>query len=374
MDSTFPSLDLASPATSPARAARAAVMAAWGSDLPLRRRRWRLGRSTSTTLTRSAWRWRVSPAPVGPRPFDADQLDRAEVAQPSEQQLGAALGGGEALDAEEGSSVVQRRSYMHVALCIDAAGDAPCQSGHCHPFVELGWGDTAPSGTTDKTATGLYRQAPMRSLRPTGGCRVGDRARPDGSNERQSQRTSAGLLESDLAWAPTHTLTNPFTEVVDHSAATSILVDASAAPRAGLFHCHRPQRPSQIHPPWTASVHCASWVPEFKMAQPVHFGGVGCQLMPPIRKSKAPITKPMVKRRTRFLIPVRSRRSRLSRCGGTDEHGKIVSSSSDMSKITRGPRTALGRMYRSIASTGPFAHQRACCASYHGFATTSRNS
>jgi hypothetical protein len=34
---------------------------------------------------------------------------------------------------------------------------------------------------------------------------------------------SAGLLESDLAWAPTHTLTNPFTEVVDHSAAASIL-------------------------------------------------------------------------------------------------------------------------------------------------------
>jgi DNA-directed RNA polymerase specialized sigma24 family protein len=30
-------------------------------------------------------------------------------------------------------------------------------------------------------------------------------------------------LESDLAWAPTHTLTNPFTEVVDHSAANSIL-------------------------------------------------------------------------------------------------------------------------------------------------------
>lgn len=36
-------------------------------------------------------------------------------------------------------------------------------------------------------------------------------------------RTSAGLLESDLAWAPTHTLINLFTEVVDHSAATSIL-------------------------------------------------------------------------------------------------------------------------------------------------------
>ena len=40
---------------------------------------------------------------------------------------------------------------------------------------------------------------------------------------RQSQRTSAGLLESDLAWALTHTLINPFTEAVDHSAANSIL-------------------------------------------------------------------------------------------------------------------------------------------------------
>ena len=45
----------------------------------------------------------------------------------------------------------------------------------------------------------------------------------DGSISRQSERTSAGLLELDLAWAPTHTLTNPFTEVVDHSAAVSIL-------------------------------------------------------------------------------------------------------------------------------------------------------
>jgi hypothetical protein len=36
------------------------------------------------------------------------------------------------------------------------------------------------------------------------------------------------FIESDLAWAPTHTLTNPFTEVVDHSAATSILAAGSS--------------------------------------------------------------------------------------------------------------------------------------------------
>ena len=30
-------------------------------------------------------------------------------------------------------------------------------------------------------------------------------------------------METALAWAPTHTLTNPFTAVVDHGAVTSIL-------------------------------------------------------------------------------------------------------------------------------------------------------
>jgi hypothetical protein len=43
-------------------------------------------------------------------------------------------------------------------------------------------------------------------------------------------------MESDLAWAPTHTLTNPFTEVVDHSAANSILA-------AGLGMATRAARP-----------------------------------------------------------------------------------------------------------------------------------
>ena len=44
---------------------------------------------------------------------------------------------------------------MNVEVRIDPAGDAPWQIGHCHPFVGLGWDDTAPGGTTDKTAMGL---------------------------------------------------------------------------------------------------------------------------------------------------------------------------------------------------------------------------
>ena len=43
---------------------------------------------------------------IGPGPFDTDQLERAEVAQLAQELLVAALGGGEALDAEEGASFV----------------------------------------------------------------------------------------------------------------------------------------------------------------------------------------------------------------------------------------------------------------------------
>jgi hypothetical protein len=46
------------------------------------------------------------PGAIGPRPFDADQLDGAEVAQPPQQLLVTTLGGGEALDSEQGAPLV----------------------------------------------------------------------------------------------------------------------------------------------------------------------------------------------------------------------------------------------------------------------------
>jgi len=52
-------------------------------------------------------------------------------------------------------------------------------------------------------------------------------------------------LESDLAWAPTHTLTNPFTEVVDHSAATSIL-----AAGCETVHFGQPRRHVELRRCW----------------------------------------------------------------------------------------------------------------------------
>ena len=72
--------------------------------------------------------------------LDTDQLNGAEVTQPGQQLLVAALRGGKALDTEECPSVVQSCSYVDVEVCIDAAGDASCQSGHCHPFRWIGLG------------------------------------------------------------------------------------------------------------------------------------------------------------------------------------------------------------------------------------------
>ena len=59
---------------------------------------------------------------------------------------------------------------------------------------------------------------------------MGDRARPTDRTKDSPKGRQPDLLESDLAWAPTHTLTNPFTEVVDHSAAISILAAGIGVP------------------------------------------------------------------------------------------------------------------------------------------------
>ena len=63
MASTLPSRVLPAPWARPDSAARAASTASAGSDLPVRRRAWRLGRSTSTTATPTARSERARLAP-----------------------------------------------------------------------------------------------------------------------------------------------------------------------------------------------------------------------------------------------------------------------------------------------------------------------
>ena len=61
--STAPSRPLGPPRARPDWAARAALTASSGSDLPCRRRSWRSERSTSTTRMPAAVMWRARPAP-----------------------------------------------------------------------------------------------------------------------------------------------------------------------------------------------------------------------------------------------------------------------------------------------------------------------
>ena len=74
--------------------------------------------------------------------------------------------------------VVQGRGDVDVEVGVDTSGDPEWQGGHRHPFVgkRVGWHHTCRDDGQD--SDGPLRQAPSRSLRPTGGCRVAARTRP----------------------------------------------------------------------------------------------------------------------------------------------------------------------------------------------------
>jgi len=156
MTSTFPSLALAWPEASPDWAARAPA--------PLAVRAVDLGHGHAGLVEVAG-----KPGPVGAGALDAHQLDGAEGPQPG-QELAVAPGGGlEGLDPKEGPSPVQGGRHVDVEVGVDPAGDPACQSGHRHPFRCLGWGGTAPSGTTDRTAVGLLGRLLLgHSVRPVG--------------------------------------------------------------------------------------------------------------------------------------------------------------------------------------------------------------
>ena len=78
---------------------------------------------------------------------------------------------------------------MDIEVRVDPSGDPARDSGHRHLFLSLGVGDTTPADD-GQDSDGPPRQAPMRSLRPTGRCRVSVRAGPtdrlqDGPRGRQ---------------------------------------------------------------------------------------------------------------------------------------------------------------------------------------------
>src|SRR5262252_749602 len=105
--STVPSLPLGAPAARPDCAARAALTASSGSDLPLRRRSCRSARSTSTTRTPADARWPGQARAVAASALDADQGDIPELFQPAQQAGVPARRGRELLHAQQPADRVQ---------------------------------------------------------------------------------------------------------------------------------------------------------------------------------------------------------------------------------------------------------------------------
>jgi len=133
--------------------------------------------------------------------LDADQLDGPEPAQPHKGSAISVTGGVEALDAQQRAAFVERGDDVHVEMRVDTRSDLECQGGHRHPSLSAtGLGGTTPAGSDGQDSDGPLRQAPSKSLRPTGGCRVNARTRPtdrdqdnpdqDLSRQRSSQTRS----------------------------------------------------------------------------------------------------------------------------------------------------------------------------------------
>lgn len=175
--------------------------------------------------------------------FHADELKGPEAFEPAQQFPIARGRGGKALHTELGSSLVEGGRDVHIKVCVDPSGDSARDSGHCHLFLSLGW--VTPHQQDDgQDSEGPVRQAPMRSLRPTGWCRVSVRARPTNRLEDSPNGRQPVLMESDLARAFTHTLASSPSGVVDRQRAISILAAGSEALSNGRrllrANCHRP--------------------------------------------------------------------------------------------------------------------------------------
>jgi hypothetical protein len=82
--------------------------------------------------------------------------------------------------------------------------------------LQAGWVSPHLPARMDSTAMGLQRQAPSRSLRPTGGCRVGARTRPTDRYQDSPQGRQPLVAGSDPVRAPARTLTVTALKTVDH--------------------------------------------------------------------------------------------------------------------------------------------------------------
>ncbi len=147
------------------------------------------------------------PRTVAAGSLNTHELDGAELREPAMEGPIARRRRLEALHAKERSPVVQGGSDVLVEVRAIVVIVIPS-------LVQ--WVGVAPHQRDDgQDSDGPVRQAPMRSLRPTNGCRVRARARPTDRLEDSPRGRQPGFVESELARARTQTLAALPFQVVD---------------------------------------------------------------------------------------------------------------------------------------------------------------
>ena len=84
------------------------------------------------------------------------------------------------LHPQQATDPVQGRRHMDIEVRVDPAGDHLWHARHRHPFSLVRQQEVARTcrDGEGQDNDGPLRQVPSKSPRPTGGCRVGDQARP----------------------------------------------------------------------------------------------------------------------------------------------------------------------------------------------------
>ena len=123
------------PRARPDWAARAALTASSGSDLPWRRRSCRSERPALDDPDAGGRDVAGQAGAVAAGALDPDQADGPEPAEPAQQAFIARYGGRELSDAKQPADRVKRSGDMGVRVSVYAAGDGAClYDGQCHPF------------------------------------------------------------------------------------------------------------------------------------------------------------------------------------------------------------------------------------------------
>ena len=209
--STAPSRPFGAPRARPDCAARAALTASSGSDIPCRRRSCRSERSTPAHPDASCGDMASQSGAVTASPFDAGQGDGPEPAQPAQQAGIASWGGRELPDTEQPADGIQRGGDMDICVGVHAAGNCGATGngacffydGHSHPFLRLRGGTHPLAHRTCEprplVQAGQIRPAPLAgAIKP--GARPTDRLA--GQPGRRQPNRRSGRDPGSRRYAP----------------------------------------------------------------------------------------------------------------------------------------------------------------------------